>query len=303
MLLRYRCPVELRHLRYFVAVGRALNFTRASEQLRVAQPALSRQIRQLEAEIGNQLLERDRRHVRLTRAGELFLKEAEALLLQSQYALDLVRGVGSDSDPLTVGYVWGLFHTLAPAAVKQFRSRHPDVPVNLLDLSTTRQVAALREGSLDLGFIGISGETLPRDLQEKQIGRVSFMAVLPDTHPLTRRRTIPLNALDKDLFLTISETEFPGTSALVREACEAAGLRPRLVQASDRGHAILGMVGAGCGVAILPETLKELPHPGVTFRPVAPTIEASLVIAWSTKPSTPRRDAFLEAMHDGLNDR
>src|SRR5262245_60632104 len=121
--------MELRQLRYFATVARELNFTRAAEKLRVAQPALSRQIKQLEEELGVTLFERDKRKVRLTPHGESFLTEAQSILSQADLALAHARS--GKSEILNVGYVWGLFHSTAPAALQRFRAVAPNISVNL----------------------------------------------------------------------------------------------------------------------------------------------------------------------------
>src|SRR4051794_37082301 len=135
--------MELRHLRYFVAVAQELSFTKAARKLRVAQPALSRQIQQLEEELGVRLLERNRRDTRLTQPGRAFLNEACALLEQSRRAIQIAQKTGrGDCGELNLGYVWGLFHTLVPAAMTRFRALLPEVSVNLFDLTATRQAEA-----------------------------------------------------------------------------------------------------------------------------------------------------------------
>src|SRR6185503_16126900 len=128
--------MELRHLRYFVALAQELNFTKAARKLRVAQPALSRQIRQLEDEVGVTLLERNQRGARLTGAGRAFLTEASSILEQSEQAVRVAQNSGtSGRGLLNVGYVWGLFHSLAPATVARFRAQFPNIAVNLFDLT------------------------------------------------------------------------------------------------------------------------------------------------------------------------
>lgn len=303
MLRRYRAGVELRHLRYFVAVARELHFTRAAAALRVAQPALSRQIRQLEDEVGVALLVRNRRGVQLTAAGAALLADAEALLVQSRKVLDVARRADAAGTSLNLGYVWGLFHTLAPAVVKHFRAAHPEVSVNLLDLTATRQARALTEGKIDLGFIGFSDESDAAGLERRQIGECEFVAALPSNHPAARRRRVDLKTLSADFFLNIAEEAYPGASRRVRDACEHAGFRPRSVQAPERGHTILGLVAAGCGVAVLPAPLQALPHAGVVFRRLTDPPRAALFIAWRRRPSNPAIQAFLECVPaDGAGD-
>src|SRR5438093_2064139 len=149
--------MELRQLRYFVAVTQELNFTSAAQKVHVAQPALSRQIRQLEDEIGVQLFERDSHGVRLTKAGSAFLAEARSLLQQSSQAIRAAQASGNgETSQLNVGYVWGLFHSYIPGVIAEFRRKHPETGVNLFDYTATQQAEALKEGRLDAGFIGFA---------------------------------------------------------------------------------------------------------------------------------------------------
>jgi DNA-binding transcriptional LysR family regulator len=266
MLIRYGAAsrMELRQLRYFVMVADDLNFTRAAARLHVAQPALSRQIKQLEDELGATLFHRNKRTVKLTSSGEAFLREARALLDQAERAFAHVRG--DSGRTLNVGYVWGLFHSTAPAALQRLRTASSGVTVNLFDMSASEQARGLIAGRLDFGFIGTAFEAETAGLEMKHIGRCEFNAVLPQNHKLARNRLIRLPSLSQELFMLISEDQFPGASRIMEHACEGAGFQPRVLQVADRGHTLLGMVAAGCGVALLPETLRALPHAGVVFR-------------------------------------
>src|SRR5262245_30837974 len=262
--------VELRQLRYFAMVASELNFTRAAVRLHIAQPALSRQIKQLEDELGSRLLERDKRSVRLTTAGSSFLLEARALLEQADQALTNARAGANRK--LNVGYVWGLFHSTAPAAMQRLRASVPGLRLNLLDLSASEQARAIAAGRLDFGFIGTAFEAEAAALEKSRIGRCEFHVVLPGGHKLARKRQVPLSSLADEMFLLISDDHFPGASQVMQKACESAGFKPRVLQAAERGHTLLGLVAAGCGVALLPETLRALPHDGVVFRQAAPPI-------------------------------
>jgi DNA-binding transcriptional LysR family regulator len=292
---RYHGNMELRHLRYFVGVADELSFTKAAQKLRVAQPALSRQIRQLEAEVGMALLERDRRGVRLTEAGSAFLAEARSVLSHSAEAVRAAQATsGAGQGSLNIGYVWGLFHTLAPAAVTRFRREFPNVAVNLFDLTATQQAAALVEGRLDLGFIGFAQEADAAGLMKRKVGACELVAALPKQHPAARKGKVALSALAKEFFFVISDEHYPGASALVLAACKRAGFRPKILQAAERGHTILGLVAGNCGVALLPEPLRALPHPGVVFRPLADATENDLFVAWRGGRGSAVREAFLK---------
>ena len=287
--------MELRHLRYFAGVAEALSFTQAAQKLRVAQPALSRQIRQLEDEVGVRLLERDRRTVRLTEAGRIFLEEARSILAQSAQAVkaaQATRQPGGGS--LNVGYIWGMFHALVPAAVARFRREFPEAPVNLFDLTATQQAAALSEGRLDAGFIGFAEEADHAKLAKRKVGSCLLVAVLPKNHRAARQPKVALKSLAQEFFFVISEENYPGFARVVMQACARAGFRPKILQVAERGHTILGLVAGNCGVALLPDSLRGLPHPGVVFKPLADAITSDLFVAWSPGRASALRDAFLD---------
>jgi DNA-binding transcriptional LysR family regulator len=292
--------MELRHLRYFAAVAGELNFTRAAQKLHVAQPALSRQIRQLEDELGVRLLDRTRRGVQLTKAGAAFLAEAQALLRQSEEAIRVARKTGEPGGAqLNVGYIWGLFHSLAPPVLERFRRRSPETAVHLFDLAPLAQARAILEGRLDAGFIGFAHEANCAGLSKRKIGSCAFVAALPKDHRAARKSVVPLASLADDFFLGISAETFPGASRHVTDACARAGFRPKILQMVERGYTILGLVAGHCGVALLPESLKALPHPGIVFRPLADAPAADLYLAWRAKSKQPALQEFLAALAAG----
>jgi len=287
--------MELRHLRYFVAVANELNFTRAAQKLKVAQPALSRQIRQLEEELGVQLLERNKRTVRLTEAGRAFQSEARALLKQSDRAVQTVRRTGGAGEgTLNVGYVWGLFHSVAPAALQRFRQTYPGIAVHLFDLTALEQAKALVSGELDAGFIGFADEADSAGLNKRKVGSCSFVAALPEDHRSARKNRVSLASLAEDFFLGISDQSYPAAWRHVLEACDRAGFRPRTLQMVERGYTILGLVAARCGVALVPESLRALPHDGIVLRPLVDAPRGDLFIAWRDRQPGPALAKFLE---------
>jgi DNA-binding transcriptional LysR family regulator len=291
--------MELRHLRYFAAVASELNFTRAAQKLHVAQPAISRQIRQLEDELGVTLLERTRQGVQLTKPGRVFLVEARALLQQSEQAIRIARKNGEPGNAqLNLGYIWGLFHSLVPPVLERFRRRSPDTAVHLFDLAPLAQVRAILDGSLDAGFIGFAHEANSAGLSKRKVGSCSFVAALPKDHKAARKSIVHLTSLADDFFFGISAETFPGASRHVTDACVRAGFRPKFLQMVERGYTILGLVAGKCGVALLPESLKALPHPGIVFRPLADPPVADLYLAWRTKQAQPVLSDLLPALSD-----
>jgi len=286
--------MELRHLRYFDAVAAELSFTRAAQKLRVAQPALSRQIRQLEEELGVKLLERNHHTVRLTDAGKAFWLEAVALLKQSEKAVRVARGTKPAHSQLNLGYIWGLFHSMVPEVLERFRRASPETAVHLFDLSPQQQREALADGRLDAGFIGFEDDAA--GLQSRKIGTCSFVAVLPKDHHAARKAALPLASLADEFFLGISAQTYPAASHYVTQACERAGFKPKFLQMVERGYTILGLVAAKCGVALVPASLKAMPHPGIVFRTLADPPVADLYLAWKARtPPAPLR-ALLESV-------
>lgn len=272
-------PMELRHLRYFVAVASELSFTRAAARLHVAQPALSRQIRQLEEELGVALLTRSSRGAQLTDAGRAFLAEAHSLLSHSDQAMRAARQI--EAGPIiNVAYIWGLFHSLVPPWLECFRRQNPQTAVHLFDLTPKEQAVELLNGKVDAGFIGFALEADAKGLSRRKIGTCAFVAALPQGHPQSRQPRVALASLTNDLFLGISEQTYPGASQQVTDAFARAGFRPKVLQMVERGYTILGLVASRCGVALVPESLQALPHEGVSFRPLVEPPIADLYLAW-----------------------
>ncbi len=287
--------MELRQLRYFVAVARELNFTRAAQILHMAQPALSRQVASLEEELGFDLLERNPAGVTLTPAGATFLNQAELLLAQSETAVDLARKASEEGKSgLNIGYVWGLFHSTMTAPLLKFRRAAPDVAIHLHDLTSTEQAKALVDGKLDAGLIGFAYEADAARLSKKQIGTCQFLAALPKDHWLSRKMRIEIADLANERFLMISEEGFPGAAHVMMEACRKAGFKPKVVQMPARGHTILGLVAASPGVALIPEPLAALPHKGVEIRTLYRPLTSDLYIAWDQTRMNPTLKILLQ---------
>jgi DNA-binding transcriptional LysR family regulator len=177
--------------------------------------------------------------------------------------------------------------------VGRFRRQFPEVAVNLFDMTATQQAEALLEGRLDTGFIGFSQEADAAGLAKRKVGSCAFVVALPKNHPAASKVRVSLGTLAQDFFFVISELSYPGAAQFVLKACERARFRPKILQAAERGFTILGLVAGGCGVALLPEPLRDLPHPGVVFRPLAQPPRGDLFVAWRPSPVSPLRDTFL----------
>src|SRR5882762_799418 len=188
--------MELRHLRYFVTVAEALSFTKAADKLHTSQPSLSRQIKDLEEELGVRLLNRTKQLVTLTEEGRSFLADAKRLLTLAAETVESVRRLHSgEIRALNIGYVSNLFYDLLPRTLASFRQSFPSVSVNLFDMSCGEQFRALEDGKLDLGFVGVHTPIARRGVEFRAIAPYKTAAALPKESPLAGKTTVALKAL------------------------------------------------------------------------------------------------------------
>ncbi len=272
--------MELRHLRYFKAVAELLNFTRAAESLRVAQPALSRQVRNLEDELGVRLLDRNRVHVQLTDAGRTFYAHASKVLAQVDLAVasvrDTTRGVGGR---LLISNDWRLSIHVIPETVAAFRKLYPGVEVELVDLPLSQQLATLRAGRAHLCFqpresIPARGDFATLPILHTRIGLITAR-----THPLARRRSVRLADLRDQTFIRLTEDHNHDHHAYLVKMCRTAGFSPIIgTQQASSLEALLAHVGSGFGVTLLPDFVCPPAHPLVsTVRTDCPEVELCAV--------------------------
>ncbi|MET0621431.1 MAG: LysR substrate-binding domain-containing protein [Pyrinomonadaceae bacterium] len=264
--------VELRHLRYFAAVAEELHFGRAAERLGIAQPPLSQQIKSLEELVGYTLFER-RPQVRLTPAGEALLEVARRTLSQIEEGLSSTRRVGrGEAGRITVGFAASILTTALPEILRTYRERFPGVELRLRELSSAAQTAALSDGGIDVGFVREAVEH-GAGLICEPILREEFVAVLPPAHRLAKRQELPLGELAGEPFVHFPRAVAPALYDQVGDACRRAGFQPRVVQEAQEWLTILGLVEAGLGVSLVPDSFRRLRWGGVQYRPLAPPRE------------------------------
>lgn len=279
-------------MRYFVAVAEALSFTRAAEKLRLAQPSLTRQVRNLEDEIGVQLLDRSNNRVALTEEGRLFLFESKKLLADSEETIATVKRMKrGDSKQLNIGYVSNIHYGLLPATLGAFRKLRPHVALNLFDMSCTEQFSALEARKIDLGFVGLGPRHPTPELLSECVARDTVLVALVKDHPLTRKAKIKLADLAPEFFIAMSDKAHPGKREWLTEICKATGFTPRILQEADGELTAINFVADGLGVAFLSEQVTALPHEGVAFHPLSPPLLRDSCIAWrADNPSQPLQD-------------
>lgn len=272
--------MELRHLRYFATVGELLNFTKAAQKLRVAQPALSRQIRDLEAELGVQLFDRTQRAVKLTEAGNAFLGEAKAVLARADEAVKLARGVArGERGEIHVGYAPSLTVELLPSALHSFHNVAPGVHVKLHDLSSEEMLRGVREGRLHLSLMAQPESKALQGLKAEPLQEYPICVGVPPNHRLSRAREVKLDQIAAEPLVGYSRADYPEYFTLLTELFAQVNARPRIVEEHDSAPSLIAAAGIGRGLVISPACLGMLAGSKLKFRPLVPAPEPVRVSA------------------------
>ena len=289
--------MELRHLRYFVAVADELHFGRAAEKLHISQPPLSQQIQDLERELGVTLFHRTRHFVALTEAGRAFLDEVRRILQHTDHAAETARKVGhGEVGRLSIGFGLASAAGVMGRILNVFFSRHANVALDLQTLHSRAQIDALVNRRIDVAF-----PILPvshRDIAAEPVATEPLVAAFPAAHPLASARRVRLADLRSYPFVSVSPEAAPTFHDLVLAACAEAGFTP--VVAHEAGHVltILGQVGAGLGVAILPESLGGKSAEGVVFRPLTDAPPIQIGVAYRRHETSTMLLAFLQVVRE-----
>lgn len=298
-------PLELRHLRAFCHVAEERHFGRAARRLAVSQPALSVQIRRLEEMVGVTLFERHTRQVALTDAGRALEEAARRLLRDVETAVRTTREAGQGAaGELRVGFGPTLMLSTLAHVIRTYRLRYPRVRVDLRELTTTEQTTALLTGQLDVGFVR-GAEADPR-LYAELFAREPLVVAVARDHPRAGQRRLRLEELAGDPWVLFPRAIAPTFHDQVMALCRAAGFTPRVVQETREVHTTVGLVGAGIGVTIVPETVRRMTGVEVAFFPVP---RAHIRLSMVRPAGTPRPvvEHFLavarKARRSGAHDR
>jgi DNA-binding transcriptional LysR family regulator len=295
--------MELRRLRYFVAVAEEQSFNRAARRLHMAQPPLSSQIKQLEQELGVRLFHRTSRGVRMTEAGELLLEEARRIFVQVEQTERLVRRVGrGEVGRLTLGFVPSASNEVLPPVLRRFRERFPEVELFLREMRPDRIVQQLHSKQLDAGFLYLPLED--RALNIECVAREPLVLALPEDHRLASEERVELNAVAQEPFILPARHQMPGLHAQVTGACEQAGFAPEAVQKDVwLMQTIVGLVAGRIGVALVPASLRNLRRRGVVYKAVAglsPTVETGML--WRRDDPGVVLRSFLRVAREGRDE-
>ncbi len=282
--------MELRHLRYFVAVADELSMTKAAKLLRLAQPSLTRQIKNLEEELHVTLFHRDKKRLNLTEDGRFFLARARLLLGQAEEDVNDLRSHScGESKPLKIGYMLDMQYDLLPVTLAAFRKVWPNVPLALAEMTAAEQIQALHKNKIQIGFAREPGLPSLVGLHSDVLTKCRMMAVVPDTYPLKKDHALRLRDLSDQPFISFMEDDYPGTREWLKRVCREAGFTPNIKHESNSTTTLIHLVALQMGVALLPESCLRLPHEGVIFHPLDEVVYSKTHLLW-------RKEDFSEAL-------
>lgn len=256
--------MELRHLRYFVAVAEEQNFSRAAERLHISQPPLSRQIQQLESDLGVLLFERGSRPLKLTEAGRFFYGHALQFLAQSVELKSMTRRVGQQERTLSIGFVASTLYGILPRLIRRFRTQNPEVALSLQELTTMEQIQALKEGKIDVGFGRIRHEDV--NVRRIVLRDEQLMVAVAAGHPLTlSAEALTLRSLLAETLIVYPQAPRPSFADQVLATFRDRSLEPLRIMEVRELQIALGLVAAGEGVALVPNCLHSLKREDVSY--------------------------------------
>lgn len=292
--------MELRHLKYFVKVADEKHFGRAAAALNMAQPPLSRQIKDLEDEIGVRLFDRSQKGAALTPAGRVFLREARDVLARAQFAVEQAkRAAKGEAGELRIGHLAGPGASVIPRAMASFKETHPQASLVLHELNSAELAKAMREGEIDAAFISEPDDNGPyAGMPYKPVVRYPMRLGLSVRHRLAKFQTVPWNELVSEKFWMYSLKSHPDYRGAMIGLCREHGFEPMVAGEVASTTAMLMAVGSGAGVAFLLPPYSCWAPPGVELRPLSPEGgKAEFGLVWSPSSKGRLLDGWLDALH------
>lgn len=291
--------MELRHLRYFLAVAEELHFTRAAARLHIGQPPLSQQIQALEAELGVALFVRTKRSVQLTEAGgHLVTRAREILGASANITGELQQIVRGATGELRVGFTSsGILIDDIRLLLRTYHQRFPQVTLRLHEMYTHTQFAALERGELDIGFVRFNEHFAPPQLSLALLRRDRLCVVVPGDHPFAQRTQVGIQECRQESFIGYPSGSGASLVDYLDRLCARAGFAPRIAQEAREALTQIGLVAAGMGIAVLVEPMSRLSLGDIRFIPLKDEgAHMDMAIAWRTDSPSPRVQGFLSAL-------
>lgn len=289
--------MELRHLRYFIAVAEELHFGKAAERLNISQPPLSQQIKQLEKQINTTLFYRTNRNVELTEAGKAFYKHAVKILNQINIAQEDARSVAEgENGILKVGFSGTITLNVLPEIIKTSQKYHPGIALQLLSLTTSQQIAALEQRQIDIGFLVPPVESSL--ISTKKLQDEEYIICLPENHRLAHKDKINVADLKNDSFISTSRDAGVGYFDTIDNIFKDAGFTPRISQIANDQLTMVSFVASGLGVVIIPKAAESLTIDGVIYKELHKPYTKVNSIAWNKENTRPVVQKFLNLVSD-----
>lgn len=288
--------MELRQLKYFLVLAEELHFKKAAEKLFIVQPALSKQIKNLEEEIGVQLFDRSKRKVELTEAGAYFQHETGKLLKQLEQVSNRVRLVSEgDLGEIRIGYVGSCIHTFLPGIISRLHDQFPRIHLYLDEMTSSAQLKALRSGALDLAFC--RNPDLPGRFVQQLVFRETFSIVLPKDHPINDRNFRSVAQFENEAFILPKQTDGNDYYKLQLSILEDAGFRPNVAHETVHGYTALALVDQSFGITILPTSFERVTSTKVRFLELKNIAQRSEITAvWDKQNPNPALQKLVEML-------
>jgi len=295
--------MELRHLRYFVAAAEAENVSRAAMKLHISQPALSRQIRDLEEELGFSLFERSAKSVRLTEAGKRFVAEARSVLERAAQAVTYAQALASGGrTELRVGYAPSPTVRIMPAALRAFRAQFPKVRVKLHDLSTEEMLDGVREGKMELAFVVRPNRSALRGLRFEELARDTMCLAVPPDHRLARLRFATLKQVAQETLVVFGRKDYPEYHEYLDALFAPIKARPRIAEEHDSSATLIAAIESGTGVAIVPRSFSCSAGPRLKLIPLSPPpAPITIGAVWPKAGPTPTAEKFFKSAREAAS--
>lgn len=286
--------MKLQSFEYFVAIAEELHFGKAAARLQITQPALSRQLQNLEAELGVQLIMRTKRTVELTEAGATFLSETRKALQQIDTAVQVAQRVArGEVGSLRIAFTASAMHTVLPDILKQFCDLYPQVQLTMNEICTIEQVQALTNDAVDVGFL--HPPINAPQLELHPLPGESLVVALPQQHPLAQKKQIPFQALANESFILHPRYEGPVLYDQILSLCRNAKFEPNVVHEEVKNQTRIGLVAAGMGITFVPKSLQASGISGITYRELVPNApQLQLALAWRKISSSSVVDRFVQ---------